>query len=118
MAQKAITCLEDFQHTNCGCIRGWAVRSKIIALVCISCREPDRIIPPGVPRMLLSESDFHDPDRRDGGAWLQLSQLRSFSHFKSHPFTSVGRLCLHSCLINTVALHRWIAQALGLAEGV
>lgn len=35
------------------------------------CREPDRILPPGVPRLLLSESDFHDPDRRDGGGhWL------------------------------------------------
>lgn len=30
-------------------------------------REPDRFIPPGIPRILLSESDFHDPDRRDGG---------------------------------------------------
>jgi len=36
------------------------------------CRDPDTILPPGVPRMLLSESDFHDPDRRDGGRPLSL----------------------------------------------
>lgn len=30
-------------------------------------REPDKVLPSGVPRILLSESDFHDPDRRDGG---------------------------------------------------
>ena len=94
------------------------MRSAVIALVCMSCREPDKIIPPGVPRMLLSESDFHDPDRRDGGAWLQLSQGRSFSQFNSYPFISVGRSCLHSCSLSTVALHRWIAPALGLAKGV
>ncbi|CAL5220174.1 g2142 [Coccomyxa viridis] len=34
-------------------------------------RQPDAFLPPGVPRMLLSESDFHDPDRRDGGGSLQ-----------------------------------------------
>ena len=31
------------------------------------CREPDQYIPAGVPRILLSESDFHNQDRRDGG---------------------------------------------------
>ena len=85
MARKAITCREGFQQTSCGCTRGWAARSEVIALVCASCREPDKIIPPGVPRMLLSESDFHDPDRRDGGAWLQLSRRCSFSQFISLP---------------------------------
>ncbi|CAL8470763.1 g10305 [Coccomyxa elongata] len=33
-------------------------------------RDPTRFLPPGVPRILLSESDFHDPDRRDGGGSL------------------------------------------------
>ncbi len=35
--------------------------------VCPYCREPDKFLPPGVPRILLSESDFHDPNRQDGG---------------------------------------------------
>ncbi|DBB15087.1 TPA: hypothetical protein ACH3X3_004097 [Trebouxia sp. C0006] len=34
-------------------------------------REPDQWIPPGVPRVLLSESDFHNPERRDDGGSLQ-----------------------------------------------
>lgn len=33
-------------------------------------RNPDSVLPPGVPRILLSESDFHDPNRRDGGGSL------------------------------------------------
>eukprot|EP00884_Botryococcus_braunii_P015920 jgi/Botrbrau1/3010/Bobra.0070s0008.1 len=33
-------------------------------------RDPDSVLPPGVPRILLSESDFHNPMRRDGGGSL------------------------------------------------
>jgi len=33
-------------------------------------REPEKWIPPGVPRILLSESDFHNPERRDDGMIL------------------------------------------------
>ena len=33
-------------------------------------REPETWIPPGVPRILLSESDFHNPERRDDGMIL------------------------------------------------
>ena len=32
-----------------------------------SFRKPEEVLPIGVPRLLLSESDFHDPDRNDGG---------------------------------------------------
>ena len=37
------------------------------SLLCLPCREPEQWIPPGVPRILLSESDFHNPERRDDG---------------------------------------------------
>ncbi len=38
-------------------------------------REPEQWIPPGVPRILLSESDFHNPERRDDGMILSLVLL-------------------------------------------
>ena len=40
-------------------------------------REPDQWIPPGVPRILLSESDFHNPERRDDGMILNTELLIS-----------------------------------------
>lgn len=40
-----------------------------------SFRNPDEVLPVGVPRLLLSESDFHDPDRNDGGEWWQVQPV-------------------------------------------
>ena len=37
-------------------------------ILCVmACREPETWIPAGVPRIMLSQSDFHDPERRDSG---------------------------------------------------
>ena len=52
-----------------------AIKSRVYCIgteqscksVCALCREPENWIPPGVPRILLSESDFHNPERRDDG---------------------------------------------------
>ncbi len=45
--------------------------------VAVLYREPDQWIPPGVPRILLSESDFHNPERRDDGMILNTELLIS-----------------------------------------
>ena len=47
----------------------------------IADREPEKILPPGIPRILLSESDFHNPDRQDGGM----------------PHLAVAKPLTHSC---------------------
>lgn len=39
-------------------------------LHCFRAERAARVIPAGVPRLLLSESDFTDPERRDGGGSL------------------------------------------------
>ena len=59
--------------------RGWCEGSSLLDYLVLSMsidcpltlpcvyREPDQWIPAGVPRILLSESDFHNPERRDDG---------------------------------------------------
>lgn len=56
----------DLPSTLLKCIARWNAQLEKI-LWCSCNRDPTKFLPPGVPRILLSESDFHDPDRRDGG---------------------------------------------------
>lgn len=51
--------------------------NTVEAVVVISYREPEQWIPYGVPRILLSESDFHNPERRDDGMILSSMLLIS-----------------------------------------
>ena len=56
---------------------------------CMPCREPDKFLPLGVPRILLSESDFHDPDRQDGGTILHLKIKKPCNLSWGRPFSLV-----------------------------
>jgi len=54
-------------------------------------REPDAVLPKGVPRLLLSESDFHDPDRNDSGTSRSQTNALPSTRYPLTAVTTRGR---------------------------